>query len=200
MGKKERRNFSISLSVLVELSVRLRFLLEKILLSEENTWVWACLSFPLTSLWDRLFSSFSKNGKILPEKPSPRLFKGEKDTSHPCESLLKRLGPPLVLLNPLCSSWGGKDIANGKHRSSSKPSQSGQQWISLSRGWDENPAPCSTTIQWDLGCGCLAAHSFAHAESCACWACLWGFLSVFGLNKKAGTKRRWKIWWETSRI
>lgn len=37
MGKKERRNFSMSLSMLVELSVRFRFLLEEILLSEENT-------------------------------------------------------------------------------------------------------------------------------------------------------------------
>lgn len=113
--------------------------------------------FPTDISMGQVFFLFSKNGHILPEKPSSRLLNGEKDMSHPCDSLPERgsyLGPPLLPLKPLCSSQGGKDIADAKYRGSSKPSQHGRRWIPLSRGREENPSPCSSTIQWDLSCSC----------------------------------------------
>lgn len=85
------------------------FLLTEILFSEENTWVWACLSFPLTSLWARLFFLFYKNGNILPEKPPSRLLNGEKGISHLCESLLERgsyLGPTSFVPQPTLQQPG----------------------------------------------------------------------------------------------
>lgn len=61
-----------------------------------------------TTLWVFLFS---KNGNILPEKPSSRLLTGEKGISHPRESLPERgsyLGPTSPVLQPTLQQPGWK--------------------------------------------------------------------------------------------
>lgn len=157
-------------------------------ISVGQTFVLFCFPKPEIFCLKKLHPDFS-----VAKKASPTYM------SH-CRRGEGILGPPVLSLNPLCSSQGGKDIAEAKRRGSSKH---GQNWMLLPGGWEENPGPCSSTVQWYLGCCCcLAAHGFAHAKSCACWALLWDFLSVFGVNRKSGRYQdmgKLVMGWEPSR-
>lgn len=92
----KRGNFSMSGSMLAELSVRFRVLLTEIFLSEENAWVWACLSLSLQHFFGPAFfcSCFPKIEIFFPEKPSSRLPNGVKVIFYPHETLLKRRSSP----------------------------------------------------------------------------------------------------------
>lgn len=185
MTKKERRNFSMSAWMLAELSVRFRFLLTETLFSKENTWVWACLSFPLTSLWARLFFLFSKKDIFCLKNLHPD-FSMEKKT---CPTHVSHCRRGEAILGHLCCPSTHSAAARVERTLLMQNTEAAQSPHSVGNAEFHCPegerkilvlavAPFSGT--W-----AAAAHSFACTKSCACWACLWDFLSVFGLSRKS---------------